>query len=74
MKKKKTKEEKFFNSEKHDDFICDFEDKWLQFASSEQKTKAFFGDIKNAKKLYEKWKDGNDIFAKEKGKYFEKKV
>ena len=70
MKSKKSKEEIFFMTEKFGDFICDFEDKWLQYASAEERMKAFFGNISEAKKLFNRWNKGEDVFAKERAKAF----
>lgn len=72
MKNKKSREQKFFNSKKYSEFICDFEDKWLQFASAEDRTKAFFGNIDNAQKLFSKWKEGVDVFSSQRENAFSK--
>lgn len=72
MKKGKSEEELFFTSKKYSEFICDFEDKWLQFALAEERAKAFFGSIENAKDLFKKWKKGEDIFSFQKEKAISK--
>lgn len=72
MKNEKSEEEKFFTSKKHCEFICDFEDKWLQFASVEDKAKAFFGNIENAQKLFSEWKRGVDVFSNQRKIAFSK--
>lgn len=72
MKKGKSEEELFFTSKKYSEFICDFEDKWLQFAAAEDRAKAFFGSIKNAKDLFKKWKGGEDIFSYQREKAISK--
>ncbi len=65
MKKNKSKEEIFFATKKYEDFICDFEDKWLQYVSAEERMKAFFGNLSNAENLFEKWQNGENLFEKE---------
>lgn len=72
MKNIKSVEEKFFTSQKYSEFICDFEDKWLQFASAEDRTKAFFGSIENAQKLFSEWKKGIDVFSHQRENAFSK--
>ncbi len=67
---KKSEEEKFFTEEKYEDFIEDFEDKWLQYATAEERVKAFFGDVNNAKVLFKRWNEGEDLFAKQKAEAF----
>ena len=59
----KNKELEFFLNKKYSDFIEDFESKWLQYASAEERTKAFFGNLSRAKKLFKKWQNGEDVFA-----------
>ena len=66
----KSNEHRFFTTRKHFEFIEDFEDKWLQFASAEERMKAYFGNLSNAKKLFEKWEKGEDLFAKKRIKAF----
>jgi hypothetical protein len=70
MKPEKSSDLKFFLNKKYEDFISDYEDKWLQYASAEQRMKAFFGDANNANELFKKWQRGEDIFAKERAKAF----
>ncbi len=53
----------FFSNELYSDFIEDFENNWLQYATSNEKMKAYFGNEENAKSLYKKWKNGEDIWA-----------
>jgi hypothetical protein len=68
----KSEEEKFFTSQKYSQFICDFEDKWLQYASAKDRTKAFFGNIENAQKLFAEWKRGVDVFSNQRKIAFSK--
>ena len=70
MKKKKIEEEKFFTSKKYDEFICDFEDKWSQFASVEQKVTAYFGNVENGLMLFKRWKNSEDLFESQRAKAF----
>lgn len=56
----------FFTAEEYSDFISDYEDKWLQFESAEQRLRAYFGTVENAKTLYEKWLNDEELFAFEK--------
>ena len=51
----------FFLDEKHQEFIEEFEDNWLQYASSDEKMKAFFGTEDSAIALFERWKQGEGI-------------
>lgn len=52
----------FFTNKKHEDFIEDFEDKWLQYATEEEKMKAYFGTENKALELFEKWESGEDVW------------
>jgi hypothetical protein len=38
------------------DFICEFEDKWQQYAAESNKVKAYFGSVDNGLALFEKEK------------------
>ena len=53
-----------------DEFISEFEDKWLQYADEKTKIKAYFGTVKNGFELFEKWKTGFELFREEKNKAF----
>lgn len=64
-------EEYFFTNDKYSEFISDYEDKWLQFASIQDRMKAYFGgDLNNAIELYKKWKKGEDLWQEEKLKFW----
>lgn len=64
-------EEYFFTNDKYSEFISDYEDKWLQFASIQDRMKAYFGgDLNIAIELYKKWKQGEDLWQEEKSKFF----
>lgn len=52
----------FFNNKKYQEFIEDFEGKWLQYATVEEKMKAYFGTENKAIELFEKWNSGEDIW------------
>lgn len=66
----KSNKHKFFTTKKYSEFIEDFEDKWLQYASAEERMKAYFENLSNAKELFKKWKKGKDLFAKKRMKAF----
>jgi len=48
-----------------DEFISEFEDKWLQYSDEETKVKAYFGNADEGFKLFEKWKNGFKLFSHE---------
>jgi hypothetical protein len=52
------------------DFICEFEDKWQQYATEKTKVKSYFGTVENGIELFEKWKQGYELFGEEKAKAF----
>ena len=52
----------FFTDKKYQEFIEEFENNWLQYATVEEKMKSFFGNVDNAKLLFEKWKNEEDIW------------
>lgn len=52
----------FFLNEKHSEFIEYFENNWLQYATVEEKMKAYFGNISNAKDLFSSWEKGIDTW------------
>lgn len=52
------------------DFIAEFEDKWLQYADETTKVKAFFSNAENGLALFEKWKNGYELFGEEQSKAF----
>lgn len=49
-----------------DEFISEFEEKWLQYSDEETKVKAFFGSVDKALELFKKWKTGYELFETEK--------
>ncbi len=49
-----------------DEFISEFEDKWLQYSNEETKVKAYFGNADKGFELFEKWKAGFELFSNEK--------
>jgi hypothetical protein len=53
-----------------EEFISEFEDKWLQFSDEETKVKAYFGSVEKGLKLFEKWKAGFELFSDEKNNAF----
>ncbi|PJB14985.1 MAG: hypothetical protein CO118_05740 [Flavobacteriales bacterium CG_4_9_14_3_um_filter_32_8] len=53
-----------------EEFISEFEDKWLQYSDVETKVKAYFGSAENGFQLFEKWKTGFELFSDEKNKAF----
>ena len=64
-------EEYFSTNDKYSEFISDYEDKWLQFASIQDRMKAYFGgDLNNAIELFKKWKQGEDLWQEERSKFF----
>lgn len=69
----KIKKENIFTDEKYSQFIEDFEDKWLQYASIENRIKAYFGTLEKGIRLYKKWEKGEDLFKREKFKLWSKK-
>ena len=59
-----------YQQENFEDFICEFEDKWLQYADEKKKVEAYFGSVENGLELYEKWKSGDELFSEEKRNAF----
>ena len=55
-----------------DEFISEFEEKWLQYSDEETKVKAYFGSVEKGLELFEKWKAGHELFENEKSKAFPK--
>ncbi len=53
-----------------EEFISEFEDKWLQYSDEETKVKAYFGSAENGFELFKKWKAGFELFSDEKNKAF----
>lgn len=53
-----------------DEFISEFEEKWLQYSDEETKIKASFGSVDKALELFEKWKTGYELFENEKNRAF----
>jgi hypothetical protein len=58
----------FFKNPEYEEFIIDFEDKWLQYATAEERVSAFFGTRENALKLFNDWQKGIDLWSKQKAK------
>lgn len=56
-----------FLSGKYGEFIEDFEDEWLQYATPEEKVKAFWGSIDDAIAAYKHWKQDGEFFIDRKG-------
>ena len=56
----------FFLNDKYCEFIEDYEDKWLQYATADERMNAFFGTLENAQNVYEKWKKNEDIWTEKK--------
>lgn len=56
------KEQTFFTNPNYSEFIEEFENNWLQYATVEEKMKSYFGNLENANKLFEKWKKNEDIW------------
>lgn len=57
--------QELYNQEDFEDFICEFEDKWMQYSNEETKIKAYFGSLENGVEIFEKWKTGSELFSKE---------
>jgi hypothetical protein len=53
-----------------EEFISEFEDKWLQYSDEETKVKAYFGSVEKGLELFEKWKVGFELFSEEKKNAF----
>lgn len=53
-----------------EEFICEFEEKWLQYANEETKVKAYFGNVEVGMQIFNEWKTGNDYFKDEIKKAF----
>jgi hypothetical protein len=49
-----------------EEFISEFEDKWLQYSDADTKVKAYFGSVEKGFELFEKWKEGYELFGDEK--------
>jgi predicted metal-dependent hydrolase len=62
MKNLKLENEEFFTNEKYCEFIEYYEDNWIQYATVNEKMKAYFGDIKNAVVLFKKWRNSENIW------------
>ena len=52
------------------EFISEFEKKWLQYSDEKTKVKAYFGSVDKGLELFEKWKTGYELFKNEKNKAF----
>jgi hypothetical protein len=59
--------EEFFQSGKYTNFIEDFENEWLQYATAEEKIKAFWGSMDDAIAAYKYWKQDGEFFIDRKG-------
>jgi hypothetical protein len=59
-----------YELEDFEDFISEFEGKWLQYTTEQTKVKSYFGSVKNGLELFEKWKQGYELFGEEKAKAF----
>lgn len=53
-----------------EEFISEFEDKWLQYSDEETKVKAYFGTANKGFELFQKWKAGFELFSDKKKKAF----
>ena len=62
--------QELYNLEDFDLFVADFEDKWLQYTSAEELVKIYFGSTENGLELFNKWKNGYELFAEEKANAF----
>ena len=55
-----------------EEFICDFESKWLQYSNEETKVKAYFGTVENGVRIFNAWKNGKNNFENERNRAFPK--
>ncbi|GAB4490363.1 MAG: hypothetical protein OHK0019_09110 [Saprospiraceae bacterium] len=62
-----TSPDDIFLSGKYGEFVEDFEDEWLQYATPEEKVKAFWGSMEGAIAAYKFWKRGGEFFYDRKG-------
>ena len=55
-------EDGFLKNDKYSEFIEDFENNWLQYSTSKEKIRTYFGTIENAHNLFKKWQNGEDFW------------